>query len=55
MLGNPALTVPIGFTSDGLPLGMQLVAPRFAEADVLRAGDAYQQRTTWHLRMPPVP
>ena len=55
MLGTPALSVPIGFTSDGLPLGMQLVAPRFAEADVLRAGDAYQQRTDWHLRMPPVP
>lgn len=53
MLGNPALSVPIGFTSDGLPLGMQFVGPRFAEADALRAGDAYQQRTDWHRHIPP--
>jgi aspartyl-tRNA(Asn)/glutamyl-tRNA(Gln) amidotransferase subunit A len=53
MLGNPALSVPIGFTADSLPVAMQLVAPRFADAEVLRAGDAYQQRTTWHLRRPP--
>jgi aspartyl-tRNA(Asn)/glutamyl-tRNA(Gln) amidotransferase subunit A len=52
MLGNPALSVPIGFTSEKLPLGMQLVGPRFGDADVLRAGDAYQQATSWHLREP---
>lgn len=54
MLGNPALSVPIGFTAENLPVGMQLVGPRFGDAEVLRAGDAYQQVTAWHLREPPL-
>lgn len=54
MLGNPALSVPIGFTSENLPVGMQLVGPRFGDAGALRAGDAYQQLTSWHLREPPL-
>lgn len=54
MLGNPALSVPIGYTSENLPVAMQLVGPRFGDAVVLRAGDAYQQVTSWHLREPPL-
>jgi aspartyl-tRNA(Asn)/glutamyl-tRNA(Gln) amidotransferase subunit A len=54
MLGNPAVSVPIGFTSENLPVGMQLVGPRFGDAETLRAGDAYQQVTSWHLRRPPL-
>ena len=52
--GNPVVSVPIGFTADGLPLGMQLAGRPFDEALVLRAADAYQQDTDWHLRLPPI-
>jgi aspartyl-tRNA(Asn)/glutamyl-tRNA(Gln) amidotransferase subunit A len=52
--GNPVLTVPVGFTADGLPLGMQLIGRAFDETLVLRAGDAYQQVTDWHLQVPPI-
>ncbi|KAA9164463.1 amidase [Amycolatopsis acidicola] len=51
-LGNPALSVPIGFGEGNLPLAAQIVGPHFAEATVLRAGDAFQSRTEWHLRRP---
>ncbi|SFQ70747.1 amidase [Amycolatopsis rubida] len=50
--GNPALSVPMGFTGDGLPLGLQIAGRPFAEATVLAAGHAYQQRTSWHLQTP---
>jgi aspartyl-tRNA(Asn)/glutamyl-tRNA(Gln) amidotransferase subunit A len=53
LIGLPALAVPCGFSSTGLPLSMQIVGKPFAEATVLRAGDAYQQLTDWHLRVPP--
>jgi aspartyl-tRNA(Asn)/glutamyl-tRNA(Gln) amidotransferase subunit A len=49
-VGNPALVVPMGFTGDGLPLSLQLAARPFDEATALRAGDAYQRQTDWHLR-----
>ncbi|ALG11912.1 amidase [Kibdelosporangium phytohabitans] len=52
-LGNPVLAVPIGFTASGLPLSCQIAGPAFAEALILRVGDAYQQDTDWHLRTPP--
>ncbi|QFT55689.1 amidase [Microbulbifer sp. THAF38] len=42
MTGQPALSVPCGFSSNGLPIGMQLVGRRFEDATVLRAGQAYQ-------------
>ncbi|MTD54429.1 amidase [Amycolatopsis pithecellobii] len=51
-LGNPAMSVPMGFTGDGLPLGLQIIGRPFDEAAVLAAGYAYQQRTSWHLRTP---
>ena len=53
LTGLPALALPCGFTSDGRPIGLQLVGPPFAEADVLAAGHAYQRATDWHLRRPP--
>jgi aspartyl-tRNA(Asn)/glutamyl-tRNA(Gln) amidotransferase subunit A len=52
--GQPALTVPCGFTTDGLPIGMMIVGKRFAESTVLRIGHAYQQATNWHNRRPPL-
>jgi aspartyl-tRNA(Asn)/glutamyl-tRNA(Gln) amidotransferase subunit A len=50
--GNPALAVPMGFTGDGMPLSLQIAARPFEEALALRTGDAYQQLTEWHLRLP---
>jgi aspartyl-tRNA(Asn)/glutamyl-tRNA(Gln) amidotransferase subunit A len=44
--------VPMGFTDAGLPLGLQVVGRPFEESLVLRAGDAFQRRTDWHLRVP---
>ena len=54
-LGVPALTVPMGFTGERLPMGLQIAGPAFGEEAVLRAGDAFQSRTDWHLRTPAVP
>lgn len=51
-LGLPALSVPAGFSADGLPLGFQLVGRPFAEATLFAAGAAYQRATTWHERAP---
>lgn len=53
-IGFPALSLPIGFDDDGLPLAMQLAGPAWSEATVLRAGHAYQQVTDWHRQVPPV-
>lgn len=51
-LGLPGLTVPIGFSGAGLPIGMQLVGRPFDEATLFSAGHAYQQATEWHTRVP---
>ena len=52
--GIPALSVLCGFSADGLPLSLQIGGKPFDEATVLRAGDAYQRSTQWHLRKPPL-
>ncbi|MCC6435264.1 MAG: amidase [Acidimicrobiales bacterium] len=51
-VGNPALTVPMGFTAAGLPLGLQIAGRPFEDGLVLRAGDAFQRLTTHHLQVP---
>lgn len=51
-LGLPAISVPAGFTSNGLPCAFQLVGRPFAEGLLLRAADAYQRLTDWHERVP---
>jgi aspartyl-tRNA(Asn)/glutamyl-tRNA(Gln) amidotransferase subunit A len=53
-MGNPVISVPMGFTAGGLPLGLQLAGRAFDEATVLSAADAYQQATAWHLEQPPL-
>jgi len=50
--GLPALTVPCGFTKNRLPLGLQIVGPRWGEDIVLAVGNYYEQHTQWHLRHP---
>lgn len=52
-VGNPVLAVPMGFTAAGLPLSLQLAARPFNESLLVRAGDAFQRRTDWHLRVAP--
>jgi aspartyl-tRNA(Asn)/glutamyl-tRNA(Gln) amidotransferase subunit A len=54
LTGLPALSVPCGFTAEGLPVGLQLVGNPFAETRVLAAGHAYQGVTDWHRRRPPL-
>jgi aspartyl-tRNA(Asn)/glutamyl-tRNA(Gln) amidotransferase subunit A len=52
-VGNPVLVVPMGFTEGGLPLSLQLAGRPFDEALLVRAGDAYQSVTDWHLQVAP--
>jgi aspartyl-tRNA(Asn)/glutamyl-tRNA(Gln) amidotransferase subunit A len=53
LAGIPGIAFPVGFDAEGLPIGMQLNAPRLAEGLLLRAADAYQRATDWHTRRPP--
>jgi Asp-tRNA(Asn)/Glu-tRNA(Gln) amidotransferase A subunit family amidase len=48
----PVLSIPCGFTEEGLPIGLQVAARHWQEALALRATWAYQQATDWHLRRP---
>ena len=52
--GVPAISIPCGMTSEGLPVGLQLMAPPFAEDRLLRVAHAFQKRTDWHTRRPTV-
>ncbi|MDV3127528.1 amidase [Mycobacterium sp. 21AC1] len=51
---QPALSVPCGLSSAGLPIGLQVVGPRHADALVLRIGKTYQNATDWHRMVPPL-
>jgi aspartyl-tRNA(Asn)/glutamyl-tRNA(Gln) amidotransferase subunit A len=53
-MGVPAISLPCGFTEEGLPIGLQLAGRWFGEATVLRAAHAYEQSTDWHKRKPPL-
>jgi aspartyl-tRNA(Asn)/glutamyl-tRNA(Gln) amidotransferase subunit A len=52
LTGSPALSLCSGFSSDGLPLSLQIAGPPFADATVLRIGHAYEQATPWRERRP---
>jgi aspartyl-tRNA(Asn)/glutamyl-tRNA(Gln) amidotransferase subunit A len=54
MTQQPAASVPCGFTSTGLPVGLQIVGPRHADALVLRAARAYERATDWTSKRPPL-
>jgi aspartyl-tRNA(Asn)/glutamyl-tRNA(Gln) amidotransferase subunit A len=54
LTGQPAATVPCGFTSDGLPIGLQIVGRRFDEATVLHASAAFEAVRPWAKRRPPL-
>ncbi len=52
MTGQPALALPCGFSTSGLPISLQLAGRHLDETTLLRIGHAYQQATDWHLRHP---
>jgi aspartyl-tRNA(Asn)/glutamyl-tRNA(Gln) amidotransferase subunit A len=51
MAGLPAMSIPCGF-HEGLPVGMQLIGPAFAESKLIKAAFAYEQNTDFHLLRP---
>ena len=52
--GQPSLSIPCGFSEEGLPIGLQLIGRPFEEDILLRIAGAYEDATTWHRRRPPV-
>jgi aspartyl-tRNA(Asn)/glutamyl-tRNA(Gln) amidotransferase subunit A len=52
LAGLPALSIPCGFTSSGLPVGLQLTGRRFEEGTILRIADSYEGDTGWWKRLP---
>ncbi len=52
LAGNPGISLPCGKTSDGLPVGLQLIGKHFDEACVLQVAHAFEQSTDWHKRRP---
>lgn len=53
-LGLPAMSVPCGLDSRGLPIGLQLIGRPYAEGTLLKLADAYQRESSWHSMLPPL-
>ncbi len=54
LAGLPALSLPCGFDSAGMPIGLQIIGNHFDESTVLRTAHAYEQATEWHKKKPPL-
>ena len=54
LTGQPALTIPCGFSSSGLPLALQIIGMPFEEVTILRIGHAFESNTSWHMQHPNV-
>ena len=52
--GIPAISIPCGFTSKGLPVGLMIAGPRFSEGKVLALAHAFEQATDFHTKKPPI-
>jgi amidase len=52
LTGSPTISVPCGFSVEGLPLSLQLIGRHNEEGTVMQAGQAYEQATEWHKRQP---
>ena len=50
--GLPVISIPCGFSKEGLPIGLQIAGPLFSESSVLALAHAFQQATDWHKRRP---
>jgi len=55
LTGLPSVSVPMGFTGDGLPLGLEIIGAPYEEAKILALAQVFQQETDWHRRRPPMP
>jgi aspartyl-tRNA(Asn)/glutamyl-tRNA(Gln) amidotransferase subunit A len=53
LANTPALSINCGFTSEGLPVGLQIAGRPFDETKLFQAAHAYEQATEWHTRRPP--
>jgi aspartyl-tRNA(Asn)/glutamyl-tRNA(Gln) amidotransferase subunit A len=54
MAGLPALSLPCGFSQNGLPIGLQVIGRPFDESEIIKIANNYEKSTDWHLRRPPV-
>jgi aspartyl-tRNA(Asn)/glutamyl-tRNA(Gln) amidotransferase subunit A len=54
LAGLPGMSLPCGFTSSGLPIGMQIIGRPWEESTIFQVGAAYQRETDWHSRTPQV-
>jgi aspartyl-tRNA(Asn)/glutamyl-tRNA(Gln) amidotransferase subunit A len=54
LAGVPAISVPCGLDSEGLPIGMQIIGKHFDEATILRVAYAHEQQTSWRGKKPHV-
>jgi aspartyl-tRNA(Asn)/glutamyl-tRNA(Gln) amidotransferase subunit A len=54
LTGLPALSLPCGFTKEGLPIGLQIVSRAWGDAKVLNVGYAFEQATEWHKQIPKI-
>jgi aspartyl-tRNA(Asn)/glutamyl-tRNA(Gln) amidotransferase subunit A len=52
--GIPGMVVPCGFSSSGLPIGLQILGKPFDEAMILRVAYAFEQQTEYHRHKPPI-
>jgi amidase len=52
--GSPTISLPCGFTADGMPVSLQLIGRHLDEASLLTAASAYERSTDWHTRRPPL-
>jgi len=52
--GIPAISIPCGFTSTGMPVGLMIAGPRFSEGQVLALAHAFEQATDFHMKRPPI-
>lgn len=52
LAGVPAISIPCGFTSNNLPIGLQIIGKHFDEESILKIAYAYEQSTDWHQRRP---
>ena len=52
--GIPSLSIPCGFTQDGLPVGLMICGPHFTDSKIFALAAAYEEATQWHLKKPPL-
>jgi aspartyl-tRNA(Asn)/glutamyl-tRNA(Gln) amidotransferase subunit A len=54
LAGIPGISIPCGMTSTNLPIGLQLLAPPFAEDKLLQAARMFEKQSDWNMRLPPI-